>query len=426
MPPPPLRHAAIVPRSHPRNRRSPNHDPTLVEVKRMAHHTMPKRPPPCRTHRQSVAAAPNIPNDRSTASDPIPSKTNSNMWGPRHIHHLTPLLGHITLKRTGASPLLPLDSTLASPPGVTQSHRAAPISSPSPRCHRNPSNTTWSNLRLLDTMVHRLGETPIRRQLKKGLWQTQKLRLQGGERRLRASPSSKLRRASSRRWATSCNISLHATTTRCASRTRPPWHHARPLLVTLAAATPSCLLRVVLLLRTATTASCRDPCHCHISAAPPAAAGMPLAPCRYSHVTACSARAPRPPRAVLPPAAPPRRRRQSTQASAPLAASLPALCHCLVTHSHRSARPLHAVSTCATHVRPLMASAATGDAVELWQQATASPPPTFAPPHAATRNAAERFHPQIRVLAVHPGTPQGLLNSRPPLARRCGRQQIHR
>lgn len=124
-------------------------------------------------------------------------------------------------------------------------------------------------------------------------------------------------------------------------------------------------------------------------------------------------------------AAPPRRRRQSTQASAPLAASLPALCHCLVTHSHRSARPLHAVSTCATHVRPLMASAATGDAVELWQQATASPPPTFAPPHAATRNAAERFHPQIRVLAVHPGTPQGLLSSRPPLARRCGRQQIH-
>jgi hypothetical protein len=67
----------------------PNHGLALAEIRREAHRTTPKRPPPCRTSRRSTAAAPCTPSNGNT----VP-----NLGPPR------------SLNRVGASPFLPLDS----------------------------------------------------------------------------------------------------------------------------------------------------------------------------------------------------------------------------------------------------------------------------------------------------------------------------
>ena len=82
--------------------------------------------------------------------------------GPRHIHRRTPLLGHTTLKHTGASPLPPLDSSriqVCFAVGVTWYHQAAPLTSPSSRRHRNLSCTTCTDTKLPETRLTTLAFT---------------------------------------------------------------------------------------------------------------------------------------------------------------------------------------------------------------------------------------------------------------------------
>ena len=127
----------------------------MAEVRREAHRTTPKRPPPCRTPRRSTADAPYTPNDRNTAPDPR-SPRQLKRVGPRHIHRRTPLLGHTTLKHTRASPLPPLDSSrirACFAVGVTWYHRAAPLTSPSSHRHQTLSHTTCMDTKLLETQL---------------------------------------------------------------------------------------------------------------------------------------------------------------------------------------------------------------------------------------------------------------------------------